>query len=178
MSKYIIYSVFLFLCSCLPIKAQTYVINNIKGKVYFRRNIDGQLERAHNTQTVLGGYYLTVEQSLDLHRGEKHVPISKIVNPITVNEAWENAEIINKNGTDVTPMGNENDSIGFCFITTEEEWRTDNMINKNEQFSAMVINHNSPDTLYAYAYWVFPKSGWREQLSENDGTTCVLLPNT
>jgi hypothetical protein len=25
---------------------------------------------------------------------------------------------------------------------------------------------------------VFPKSGWREQLSENNGTTCVLLPNT
>lgn len=179
MNRFIFYSVFLLLCSCMSIKAQTYVIKNLKGKAEIRRNVGGQPERVHNMQEVFGSYLLTVEQSLDLHRGEKHVPISVIIDPITINDAWKNAKIINQIGTDATPMGNEHDSIGFCFITTEEEWRTDNMINNNDQFSAMVINHNSLDTLYAYVYWVFPKSGLRIPLyNAVNGKTCVLLPNT
>lgn len=76
-----------------------------------------------------------------------------------------------------TAQGEEEvkDTIRFCFITTQGEWR-DMIIQEDDSLEAMVVNHSSSETLYAYVYWVlgdetFPMSQYLET------PVCVLLPN-
>lgn len=174
-------SIILLCLLCQEVKSQgtAYVVENLKGKTVFQKNKASEWERAFNSQTLYGTYLLKVEKSVDLRRGKEIQHVARITSPVFVDSAWvhPHPKPHKYPSPDVIPMGEEKDSIGFCFITAEGDWRVDNFINKTDVFDAICLNHNSKDTLYAYAYWIFPDSQKRIPLSHKmDDEACVLKP--
>ena len=74
----------------------------------------------------------------------------------------------------------DNDSIRFCFINTQGEWRTNDTICVKDTLEAMAISHEFNDTIYAYVYWAFRdnKSSTIFKLFKiTDSPCCKLIPN-
>lgn len=186
MNKCYLFPLFLLCTFTLHLEAQnnnasSYTIDNIKGKVEIQEEEGGQWDRAHNTQKVKGGFYIKVEKSLDLKKDNNYRHIYTIEEPVTVDHAWEHSNpTIKQYGPDVVPMsGSKNDIIGFCFITDKDDWRTDNIVRKKDEYKSIALNHNSIDTLFAYIYWTFPESEKIFSMTDKikDDDICILVPN-
>ena len=184
MIKNIFTLAFLLCCNCLIIRAQNssstkYVIDNIKGKAEIQIASGTQWEPVHNNQTVLGNYRILVGNKLNLTKGKDEKTIYKTKEDVSVDYAWENPHLRPNPipGTDAVEMGPApDDSIGFCFITTDGNWKIDGHINNVDSIEAIGINHNSNDTLYVCGYWVFPDCTFYPLLNYTHDSVYVVLP--
>ena len=162
-------------------KNPKYVITNLKGKVEIKKSSSSKWEPAENNQTVFGDYRLNVGRSLNLIKDNDIKPIYKMED-VSVDSAWENPHPhpqpkSYQPGGDIEKMGiNDTVSIGFCFITTEGDWRIEGHIFITDSLDAIAINHTSPDTLYACGYWSFSNNYYPMSYYISN-SVYVLLPN-
>lgn len=175
-------------CYSISLEAQNsknpkYVITNLKGKVEIKKTSSSKWEPAENNLTVFGDYRLNVDKRLDLIKDKDKRTIYKMKD-VSVDYAWENLyphphpqPKSYQPGGDIVNMGiNDTVSIGFCFITTEGDWRIEGHIFITDSLDALAINHTSPDTLYACGYWSFSNNYYPMSYYISN-PIYVLLPN-
>lgn len=190
MNKYIYILATFLCCNCLIIRAQNnrgteYVVDNIFGEAEIQEASDAQWEPAHNNQKVFGYYRLKIGNKLDLTKGKYEKTIYKTGTPVLVDYAWDNPNPkLIKHGVDAIynnslgpALEESKDSIGFCFITTEGDWRIDGRIFITDSLEAIAINHTSPDTLYACGYWSFSNGFCYPMSYYIPNPVFILLPN-
>lgn len=185
MKKFSVFFLLILFCNIISVEAQNnksieYKVTSIDGKAAVKIGGSNWETIKRKTYKLSNTDFIKVDEGLIKWSKNNADNILYETPPISVFSAWNKkpSRSLTTIRGKIRPQGEINKdtiTIGFCFVNSDGEWRTNNIIKKDDNLAAMVINQSTSVTLYAYVYWELPNG--KIELLDNGESIYTIVPN-